>query len=973
MDNAQLVEWLQALEVAQVTVTATIDPSGRLGSVGGLWPKLLAATREAAQLGLLRVVVVSAEQSDVAAELLAPDASPLRVVKAATLQEAIEKLYEEHGPREAVRRSERKHCARIDLLGRSVPLERHYQILPLLRAVKRERLLHHPRSLVREENPEFQLRPIDILRWEEELREERVTYERVSLEQIFNDFPSAVKEAKTTMPRFAVLGPPGSGKTTLTQYLGWQAANGSLRVSGRPLLPARVRLRDWEAWTAQEGEREQRLPQYLAEQYKDLPGAPSAEQWRRWLQKGEVLLLLDGLDEIEGKPAFLAVLKAALRAFSECPLVITCRTVSFEQHRAVCPDFPLFTLAGLEPDKRDAYIRAFPTEHPDHYDPNKLIDQLKRTPQMLPLAANPLLLNIICYVVDDAPGVFLPATRGGLYQKALEKLLTYRLQRVEVRYPGAAPDTHEKLMILQRTALNLFAHGDRRLTFTGQDLAQALKQALSAEGYGDTPAPWANALRTDLMHNSGILRGSAEHGSFFLHLTVQEFLAAVAIARLVNEKGWEARVEIGGTQVSARQLVDRKAWDPRWHEVITLLAGQLTDPAPLLTSLADEKKDDFFGHRLALAALCLPEVQPALGKKLSVIADHLTTATFARWLRYETHNTATAVPHLTRALPALAQVNGRIAAVPFLQWLCLRLHDTNANVRSAIAEALGHIGESVAQYSDVLSALVAALHDRDVLVRAKAAETLRRVGEAAAQHPAVLTALAQAALHDEDWFVRFGATRALERMGTAATEHPEARLVLLKARDDEQRRGNSPAADTLMQKADPDPLRLEALPALVAALHEQDEGVRVKAAEAIKQSGEASLQHPHVLPTLIEITLHDSDGGVRARAVDALGQIGALVPQHPEVLLALVAALHDKDEGVRSQAARALGQIGKTGADHPDVLPALLEALRDQDSYVSAEAAEALGQLMAQGVRVFRRWWGKMEGRMVEQLASLHE
>src|SRR5437867_4350647 len=219
MDNKQFADWLRALELAHVTLTATIDPSGRLGSVGGLWPKLLAASKEAAMLGLLRVVVVSDKQPDVTPELLAPDASPLRVLQAATLQEAVQKLYEEQGPREAVRRHERVHCASIDLLGRSVPFEKHYQQLPLLREVKRERLPRHLRSPEREEDPEPQLRPVDILRWEEELREERVTYERVSLEQVFTDFQSAAKGAKRAGPSFVVLGPPGSGKTTLVQYL----------------------------------------------------------------------------------------------------------------------------------------------------------------------------------------------------------------------------------------------------------------------------------------------------------------------------------------------------------------------------------------------------------------------------------------------------------------------------------------------------------------------------------------------------------------------------------------------------------------------------------------------------------------------------------------------------------------------------------------------------------------------------------
>ncbi len=1047
MDNKQFAEWLRALELAQVTLTATIDPSGRLGPVGGLWPKLLAAAKEAAMLGLLRAVVVAEEQPDVPKELEKDDTSSLRVTRAATLQEAVQKLYEEQGPREAVRRHERVQCASIDLLGRSVPFEKHYQLLPLLREVKRERLPRHPRAPEREEAPEPQLRPVDILRWEEELREERVTYERVSLEQVFTDFQSAAKGAKTAVPGFVVLGPPGSGKTTLVQYLGWQAANGTLHVSGRPLLPVRVRLREWEAWATKEADPQQRLPQYLTERYKDLPHAPSTAQWQRWLQKGEVLLLLDGLDEIEGKSFFLSALKTALLTFEGCPTMLTCRTVSFEQHRALCPDFPIFTLAGLDTAQRDAFIRTFPAEHPDRYEPDALIAHLNRTPQLLALAANPLLLNVICYVVDDARGSTLPATRGALYQKALEKLLTRRPQRVEVRYPGEEPSGDEKLAILQRTALNLFAQGDRRLTFTAQELGQGLKQALSEEGYGEAPAPWANALRVDFSDNSGILRGSPTQGSFFLHLTIQEFLAAGAIARIINEKGWEAPITIAGTKGRVRHLVGSKAWDPRWQEVILLLAGQLRDPVPLLMLLADEKRDDVCRCRLALAALCLPEVRSTLSDNQSAIVDRITTAAMSCWVRHERNSTDAAVPHLTRALPALGQVNGHMEGAPLLQWLCQRLRDPDGDVRSGAAEAVGQIGEAVTQHSEVLSGLVVALHDRDELVRAKAAEAFRRVGAAAARHPEVPPALVQAALHDTDWFVRSGAVRALEQLGAAAAQHPALLPAMEAALHDEHPQVRSRAADLLRQLgAAPQPPELPAalaqmalhdtdqdadvrakaadaveqlgataphhpmalltlvqvalhdkdglmraraasaleqlgataaqypavLPALVPALHDVDGDVRARAARILEQLGAVATERSEVLPTLVEVALHDTDGGVRAEAADALAQIAAVVTGHPPVLRALVQmTLHDTDAGVRARAARALGQMGKAAARHPEVLAALVAALRDEDSTVRLRAAEALGQMMAQGVRVFQRRRGKVEGKSVEELATL--
>ena len=86
------------MELAQVTISATIDPSGQLASVGGLWPKLLAAAKEAATVGLLRAVVVAQDQPDIPKELEQEDAFPLRVLRATTIHEVVGKLYEEHGP-----------------------------------------------------------------------------------------------------------------------------------------------------------------------------------------------------------------------------------------------------------------------------------------------------------------------------------------------------------------------------------------------------------------------------------------------------------------------------------------------------------------------------------------------------------------------------------------------------------------------------------------------------------------------------------------------------------------------------------------------------------------------------------------------------------------------------------------------------------------------------------------------------------
>jgi HEAT repeat protein len=132
------------------------------------------------------------------------------------------------------------------------------------------------------------------------------------------------------------------------------------------------------------------------------------------------------------------------------------------------------------------------------------------------------------------------------------------------------------------------------------------------------------------------------------------------------------------------------------------------------------------------------------------------------------------------------------------------------------------------------------------------------------------------------------------------------------------------------------PVASSALPALIRALDDTDEAVKVEAAIAIDKIAPNT---PQTLQTLKSILLHGQPTFQRARVASHLGMLG---PSAPAALPSLIYALTDPDHGVRSNAAHSLGMI-RTRA--PAATQALCRALQDNSPWVRAEAAWALGEI----------------------------
>jgi formylglycine-generating enzyme required for sulfatase activity len=188
------------------------------------------------------------------------------------------------------------------------------------------------------------------------------------------------------------------------------------------------------------------------------------------------------------------------------------------------------------------------------------------------LAANPLLLALIVRIYEQqrdphgGPGLerALPARRADLYARALDLLTEEwnadRAQRPQPRaqrLPGAT-----LRCALREVAAK--AH-DRRLRVIERDTLYALVAGAIEPCASETDAA---ALLDALLADTGALRQLSHNSYDFAHLTLQEYLAAVAMHATGNEATLVAH-----------------AGDPWWREVIRLYAGLTGNPAALLDAL----------------------------------------------------------------------------------------------------------------------------------------------------------------------------------------------------------------------------------------------------------------------------------------------------------------------------------------------------------------------------------------------------
>jgi formylglycine-generating enzyme required for sulfatase activity len=380
-------------------------------------------------------------------------------------------------------------------------------------------------------------------------------------------------------PGLIILGDPGAGKTTFLKYLAMCLALGQEMGFARPYLPVLAPL---SAYADALAEADVSLPDFIIGYYRDLVTGdlPLGALLEEALQQGRAMLLLDGLDEVRDTGQRHKVVERVVQFFSfrqqaGNKFVLTSRIVGYKEVRPVAEGLAECTLVDFGPEEialfaekwTGAVERAAQAQEEiavaaAQREREELLQAVEDNPGVRRLAANPLLLTILALMKRQ--GVALPERRVQLYEQYVQTLLKHwNLARGLERGATRDLDLVETIRVL--APLALWMHE----TSPGVGLVkrEALKRRL-VEIYRERNRPEperaARRLLADARDYAGLLveRGQGAFG--FIHLTFQEYLAAVAIA----QKGQKALSPV------VAELA-RRVGDDNWHEVTLLAVGYL--------------------------------------------------------------------------------------------------------------------------------------------------------------------------------------------------------------------------------------------------------------------------------------------------------------------------------------------------------------------------------------------------------------
>jgi len=403
-----------------------------------------------------------------------------------------------------------------------------------------------------------------------------------------------------------LLGDPGSGKTTHLKRLLLWCLRGGLEELGLPkdMIPVFLPLRELK--DVSKG-----LDSFIQEQLNQRHLQTPSGFGQRMLDRGNLLLLFDGLDEVADPVRRAKVSRWIAQARTlhpTCYFVVTCRFAGYAKQVQMDAPFLEMHLRPLDKPQAEEFIRnwygivesAWVSDKDQAASvagekAQKLIQLLEksefRSRKVFQLTRNPLLLTNLCLIHRDRGN--LPRSRGSLYEECIDVLL--ELWRDAIDLPSRV-DAATGKRVLQPAALWLHRE-DGRTRASADELSPVMDPVIKA-------VQWSHGSAEDFLaavkDESGLLTGWGDGTYGFMHLGFQEYLTA----REIRNKAFQELMDQEDSPVLGTLAAHfHESW---WQEVGLLLVS-LNEPSLFVPFMRKLVNAPVFLSRPDLIDICLDD------------------------------------------------------------------------------------------------------------------------------------------------------------------------------------------------------------------------------------------------------------------------------------------------------------------------------------------------------------------------------
>lgn len=737
------------------------------------------------------------------------------------------------------------------------------------------------------------------------------TYEHNEfLEQVIKQKQSKKSQGK----RIAIIGEPGAGKTTLLEAIAF-----SPKTPGFPI------------WISLGSLGNKSLEEYLCQKWlKDALKTSDVTQQQKDLEElfksGEVLLLLDGVDEMPASSPVeaLAKIRDELTGWvADARVILTCRVNVWDASVNTLQGFDTYrTLEfsygdGNKPDQVKEFICQW-FSHTDKPDLGELLRKKldeERHQRIRDLVKNPMRLSLLCQSWYFRQGD-LPETKAALYEQFTRAFYEWKEEQFSTS-PTKQKELNAALGLLAREAI------DKEKSRFG------IRESFAIDVIGEDlfnlacKLHWLNFVYKDA--------DTHEKVYVFFHPTFQEYFAACAIDDwhfFLNDVSIDPR---GGTF---------RIFYPQWKTVILLwlgrenVEGQQKEEFINALVLFNDMREGFYRYPAQfLAAVGIAEFRDySWADELLSLIVKWSCGEFSidkqEWRPF-------LEPVQEGARAALLETDSTKAVTALVEFIQNAQNKYECTCRPAAfsliqaALSLGQIDKGNPVAIAVLLELIEKYQDEEILLQA--ALNLEQIDEG---NPIVVNVLIELIQNYEEEAIQDLAIGSLETIGLGNQKAIAVLIELIEKSQDEITRLHT--AESLGKIDQGNPIAIATLVELIK--NPQSHYVCELAAESLVKIG---ISNRRAVAALIELIDKSKYEITRLQAAWSLGQIDEGNP----IAIATLIELIDKSKykNICDLAAKSLEDIG---AGNRKAIAALVELIENsQDESTRWLAAASLGQI----------------------------